>query len=194
MADASGEFSLYTVARKQLALECLEMRIMVADHQSKVRFALRALLARRPGLEVVGEADTVEKLVAGVSATQPDLLLLHWRLDKDMPNLLSTLKQACPELQVIVLSVRQEACQPALAAGAEAFVCKMDPPDKLLAAIEGIQARQDLGKGVQHAPQGQRGRGKAKTSTAESGPAGKGGLEILGLGGGKPEPVPQSGL
>ena len=152
MADASGEFSLYTVARKQLALECLEMRIMVADHQSKVRFALRALLARRPGLEVVGEADTVEKLVAGVSATQPDLLLLHWRLDKDMPNLLSTLKQACPELQVIVLSVRQEACQPALAAGAEAFVCKMDPPDKLLAAIERIQARQKAEEGLRTQP------------------------------------------
>ena len=54
------------------------MRIMVADHQSKVRFALRTLLARRPGLEVVGEADTVEKLVAVVRATRPDLLLLHW--------------------------------------------------------------------------------------------------------------------
>jgi len=170
------------------------MRIMVADHQSKVRFALRTLLARRPGLEVVGEADTVEKLVAGVRAARPDLLLLHWRLDKDMPELLSTLKQACPGLQVIVLSVRQEACQPALAAGAESFVCKMDPPEKLLAAIEGIQARQRQGKGVRPTSQDQRGRGKAKTSTAESGPAGKGGLEILGLGGGKPEPVPQSGL
>ena len=167
---------------------------MVADHQSKVRFALRTLLARRPGLEVVGEADTVEKLVAVVRATRPDLLLLHWRLGKDMPKLLSTLKQACPGLQVIVLSVRQEACQPALAAGAEAFVCKMDPPDKLLAAIEAIRARQGQGKGEQRAPQAQRGGSKAKTATAESGPTGKSGLDILGLGGGKPEPVPQSGL
>ena len=194
MADASGEFSLYTVARKQLALECLDMRIMVADHQSKVRFALRTLLARRPGLEVVAEADNVEMLVAGVSAAQPDLLLLHWRLDRDMPKLLSTLKLACPGLQVIVLSVRQEACQPALAAGAEAFVCKMDPPDKLLEAIEGIQAKEGQCKRLQDGPHEQGAGGRTKKSTAGSGPAGKGGLEVLGFGGSKPEPVPQSGL
>ena len=169
------------------------MRIMVADHQSKVRFALRTLLARRPGLEVVGEADTVEELLAGVRAAQPDLLLLHWRLDEEMSELLSTLKQVCPGLRVIVLSVRQEACQPALDAGAEAFVCKMDPPDKLLAAIEGMQAERGRSDGEQHGHQEQRSGGKASKPPAESGLEGKAGLEILGLGG-KPEPVPQSGL
>jgi DNA-binding NarL/FixJ family response regulator len=187
MADASGEFSLYTGARKQLALECLEMRIMVADHQSKVRFALRTLLARRPGLEVVGETDTVEGLLAGVGAMQPDLLLLHWRLDEEMSDLLSALKQVCPGLKVLVLSVRQEARKPALAAGAEAFVCKMDPPDKLLAAIERIQA--GPGKDADE----QRGGGRASKPSAGSRSEGEGGLELLGLGG-KAEPVPQSGL
>ena len=98
---------MYTMSRIQMTLECLDMRIMVADHQSKVRFALRTLLARRPGLEVVGEADTVEGLLAGVSAAQPDLLLLHWRLDEEMPGLLSTLKRVCPGLRVIVLDRRE---------------------------------------------------------------------------------------
>ena len=169
------------------------MRIMVADHQSKVRFALRTLLARRPGLEVVGEADTVEGLLAGVGATQPDLLLLHWRLDEEMSELLSTLKQVCPGLRVIVLSVRQEARKPALAAGAEAFVCKMDPPDKLLAVIEGIQARHGKGAGEQCGQREQRGGDGSGKPSAGGRTEGKGGLEILGLGG-KPEPVPQSGL
>jgi two-component system response regulator DevR len=117
------------------------MRIFVADHQSKVRFALRTLLVRRPGLEVVGEAATVEDLLAQVEATQPDLLLLHWRLGGTPPELLSTLKRVCPGLHVIVLSVRQETCREALAAGAEAFVCKMDPPDKLLATIDEVRVR-----------------------------------------------------
>jgi DNA-binding NarL/FixJ family response regulator len=170
------------------------MRIMVADHQSKVRFALRTLLVRQPGLEVVGEADTVEELLAGVSATQPDLLLLHWRLGDEMSELLSTLKRVCPGLHVIVLSVRQEACHDALAAGAEAFVCKMDPPEKLLAAIEGIQARHSKGKGELHSLQGQRRSGSARKQSAEGRPEGKGGIEMLGLGGRNPEPVPQSGL
>ena len=169
------------------------MRIMVADHQSKVRFALRALLARRPGLEVVGEADTVEKLLAGVGATEPDLLLLHWRFGEEMSELLSALKRECPGLQVIVLSVRQEACQPALAAGAEAFVCKMDPPDKLLAAIERIQARHSEGKGELHSHREQRRGSCVRKPSAEGRPEGKGGLEILGFGGCKPEPVRHSG-
>jgi DNA-binding NarL/FixJ family response regulator len=192
MADASGEFSLYTGARKQLATESLEMRVMVADHQSKVRFALRTLLAQRQGLEVVGEAGTAEELLAGVGAMQPDLLLLHWRLDADMLELLSSLKSVCPGLHVVVLSVRQEACQPALDAGAEAFVCKMDPPDKLLAAIEGIRAKRNRGDGKESGHQEQRSRGRARKPPAEGRSEGKGGLEILGLGG-KPEPLPQSG-
>lgn len=170
------------------------MRIMVADHQSKVRFALRTLLARQPGLEVVGEADTVEELLAGVGATQPDLLLLHWRLGDEMSEVLSTLKRICPGLHVIVLSVRQEACHDALAAGAEAFVCKMDPPDKLLAAIEGVQVRHNQGEGERYSQRGQRRGGKGGKPSAEGRSEGKGGLDILGLGGGTPEPVPQSGL
>ena len=167
---------------------------MVADHESKVRFALRTLLVRQPGLEVVGEADTVEDLLAGVGATQPDLLLLHWRLGEEMSELLPTLKRVCPGLQVIVLSVRQETCHEALAAGAEAFVCKMDPPDKLLAAISGVQARHSQDKGEKHSLQEQRCGGSVRKPSAEGESEGKGGLEILGLGGGKPEPVPQSGM
>ena len=170
------------------------MRIMVADHQSKVRFALRTLLTRRPGLEVVAEADNVEDLLTGVGATQPDLLLLHWRLGEEMSELISTLKRVCPGLHVIVLSVRQEACQEALAAGAEAFVCKMDPPDKLLAAIEEVQARHSQGKGQRYSPRGQQGSGSARKPSAEGRSEGKGGIELLGLGGKSPEPVPQSGL
>lgn len=111
------------------------MRIMVADHQLKVRFALCTLLSRQPGVEVAGEAATAEELLAQVPKTQPDLVLLHWRLYESSPDLLLNLRQICPGLRVIVLSARSEAGREALVAGAEAFVCKMDPPDKLLATI-----------------------------------------------------------
>jgi DNA-binding NarL/FixJ family response regulator len=111
------------------------MRIVVADHQYKVRFALRTLLSRQPGMEVTGEAATTEELLAQVANTQPDLVLLHWRLRESSQDLVPALKQLCPGLRVIVLSARSEAGREALVAGAEAFVCKMDPPDKLLAAI-----------------------------------------------------------
>ncbi len=114
------------------------MRIIVADCEPKVRFALRTLLGRRPGLEVVGEAAVAGELPDLVGATRPDLVLLHWRLEEAAPGLLSALHELCPNLRVIVLSARPEVGQPALLTGADAFVCKGDPPEKLLAAIEDV--------------------------------------------------------
>lgn len=112
------------------------MRILIADDQAKVRFALRVLLERQPGLEVVGEAVNREDLVAQVGTLRPDMILLAWELPGNRQSgLPSTLRQMCPDLVVIALSGRPEAHGAALAAGADAFVSKGDPPERLLAAI-----------------------------------------------------------
>ena len=112
------------------------MRILLADSQPKVRFGLRVLLERQPGLKIVGEANNVEELSAQMKAGCPDLLLLGWSLPGLAgAELLSSLREACPGLSIIVLSGRPEMRRQALAAGADAFVCKCDPPETLLAAI-----------------------------------------------------------
>jgi DNA-binding NarL/FixJ family response regulator len=113
---------------------------VVADNESKVRFALRTLLVQRARIDVVGEADCAEELLALVEAACPDLVLLHWRLQGMAAfELLPRLKEMCPDLHVIVLSARPEARQDALASGADAFVSKMDQPDKLLEALGLVQ-------------------------------------------------------
>ena len=116
--------------------EVVMMRILLADDQSKVRFALRVLLERRPGFEVAGEAVNAEGLLAQMETTCPDLVLLGWEL----PGLaavgsLSALRRIYPNLYVITLSGRPEARRAALTAGADAFVSKGDPPERLLVAI-----------------------------------------------------------
>jgi two-component system response regulator DesR len=112
------------------------IHILLADNRSKVRFALRALLRQHPDLSIAGEASDAQALVAGVEANSPDLVLLDWELQgMATAVLIAALRTACPGLRVIVLSGRPEARQAALAAGADAFVSKIDPPDKLLAAI-----------------------------------------------------------
>lgn len=123
----------------------LGMRILLADDQPHVRFALRVLLERQPGVVVVGEAIDIVELLAQVEANHPDLVLLGWEL----PGLatggaLSALRLICPELLVIALSSRSEARRAALSAGADAFVSKGDPPERLLGAIE-IQERKRSG-------------------------------------------------
>jgi DNA-binding NarL/FixJ family response regulator len=112
------------------------MRILLADGQAKVRFALRVLLERQPGYEIVGEAISAEDLLIKTAVTCPDVVLLGWELpDRTKIDLLSALRRVCPMLPVIALSAQFEARRAALAAGADAFVSKTEPPERLLAAI-----------------------------------------------------------
>lgn len=122
------------------------MKVLIADSQSKVRNALCVLLRQQAGLEIAGEATTASELLARVVDLQPDLVLLHWRLrGATGQELLADLRESCPGLRILVLSVRPESCGEALAAGADAFVSKMDQPEKLLAAIRCIRKDVDAG-------------------------------------------------
>ena len=58
------------------------MRILIADDQERVRFALRVLLAQQPGLQVVGEASNGEALLAQAGAVAADLALVDWELPR----------------------------------------------------------------------------------------------------------------
>jgi len=112
------------------------MRILLADNQPKVRFALRVLLEQHAGHEVEGEAVDAEGLLAQVELACPDLVLFAWGLPgRAAADLLLALRELCPDTFVIALSGRPEARRAALAAGADGFVSKTDPPERLLAAI-----------------------------------------------------------
>ena len=112
------------------------MRILLADDQPKVRLALRLLLERKGGLSVVGEAADAEGVLAQAKAERPDLILLDWGLlGTAAADLLAALRVICPALSVIVLSGQLGVGQEALEAGADAFVSKMDPPERLLSAL-----------------------------------------------------------
>jgi two-component system response regulator NreC len=112
------------------------MRILLADHESNVRYGLRVLLEERPELDVVGEAADAKDLLAQIEASCPDLVLLSWGLPgPEGTDLLPTLRSVCDNLYVIVLSGRPEARRAILDAGASAFISKVEPPERLLAAI-----------------------------------------------------------
>ena len=113
------------------------MHILLADDQPKVRFAMRVLLERQPGMVVAGEVANADDLLTQLTAECPELVLLSWELPGLMTaGSVSALRATCPGLAVIALSGRPEACRLALAAGADAFVSKSDPPECLLAAIQ----------------------------------------------------------
>lgn len=112
------------------------MRVLLADSRARTRFALRTLLRQTTGIEVSGEAADAASLLVQVEAIRPHLLLLDWGLwDLAATDILPALRSACPDLRVIALSGRPEDEPTVLAAGADAFVSKVDPAERLLAAI-----------------------------------------------------------
>ena len=122
------------------------MRVLVADDETNVRSALRLLLDQDPGVSAVCEAGAAECLLAQAEATRPDVVLLDWQLPGlQATDLLPALRSVCPRLVVIALSGRPEECRTALAAGVDAFVCKGDAPERLLATLSTVLAgREEL--------------------------------------------------
>ncbi len=113
------------------------MRILIADHQSKMRFALRITLERQPGLKTIGEASDAEELMAQARAICPDLAIIAWGLP-GMPvgELIAALRRFCRNPRVIILGSREETRKSSLEAGADAYVCMGDTPDELQSVID----------------------------------------------------------
>jgi len=109
-----------------------EVRILVADNDARVRSALQTLLKQEPEL-VFGECSDLESLMVQIKEFKPDLVLLDWEL-RGRPATALLFAAHTPSFgpKTIVLSGRPESEQAALAAGADAFVSKADPPEYLL--------------------------------------------------------------
>lgn len=119
-----------------LSMRVKQTHVFLADDQPQVRSALRILLDQEAAFIIVGEAANANDMVALSRVTRPDLILLDWELPGLSPlDSISALRSTFPDVKIIVLSSRMEARYEALAAGADTFISKVDPPDRLLAAL-----------------------------------------------------------
>jgi DNA-binding NarL/FixJ family response regulator len=115
------------------------IRVLLTDDRPRSRRGLRALLATCPEVEVVGEAADGWEAVCLVEKRHPDVVLMDAKMPV-MDGLEATrlIKGNWPGVKVIVLTMYASYRAEALAAGADAFVTKADPPEQLLAAILSI--------------------------------------------------------
>ncbi len=119
-----------------------KMRIVVGDRDARVRSALRMLLREESSVTLVGESSDLPSLVAQVKQLQPDLILLDWELPgRPAAALLLAREKLKYEPKVIVFSARSELEEEILAAGADAFVSKADPPEALLRAFREVTVK-----------------------------------------------------
>jgi CheY-like chemotaxis protein len=125
------------------------VRILVADGNPEVRAALHLVLDHA-GHTLTGEALDMVGLMAKAAADCPDAIIL----DVDLPGLSAGNRHAVTGLlgllnaqrrlrvgsRLIALSSSPEAGPGSIAAGADAFFCKSDPPDGLLRLLAGFSS------------------------------------------------------
>src|SRR5690348_2410613 len=111
-------------------------RLVIADDRTGTRRALRALLATRREIEVVGEAADGEEAVSLVDQLHPDLVLLDLRMPRlDGIAAAARIKALWPATRVVAHSLAVEREDEALNRGVDAFVAKGAPVDELLSAL-----------------------------------------------------------
>jgi DNA-binding NarL/FixJ family response regulator len=113
------------------------IRILLADESAKIRSALRLLLETRLDLELISEARDMQHVLAQVEDSHPACIILDWNLPgRPTRERVSVLRALVPDIKIIVMNTSPELRQQVLSEGADAFICKTDPPVKLLEVLQ----------------------------------------------------------
>ena len=113
------------------------IRILLADKKPEILSSLRLLLETRLDLELITEARDMEHVLAQVEDANPHALILDWELPgRPTRGKITVLRALIPDIKIIVINTRPELKEAVLAEGADDFICKTDPPSRLLEAIQ----------------------------------------------------------
>ena len=117
------------------------MKLLIVDDHKIVREGIENI-AKREGIQIVGEADTKESAFAQIAATNPDVITVDLSLpDGSGLEIVKWARRNSQKIGIVVLSFLDDDANllASLNAGASAFVSKSADLDEILAAI--ISAR-----------------------------------------------------
>jgi two-component system secretion response regulator SsrB len=119
--------------------------VLLADRHHGLTEGVRGLLAT--AFESVVMVADEASLIEGAGRLQPDMAIVDISLARDGNlNWLQALREHCPDLTVIVLSVHDEQSvrDAVMAAGADAFVLKRAIATDLLSAVDAVRRGRSL--------------------------------------------------
>jgi len=117
------------------------IRILIADDHAIVRAGLKQFIADQPDMVVSGEAATGSEAIALIRAGEFDVVLLDISMpDKNGIDTLKTVKQARPELPILMLSgyAEDQYAVNLLRAGAAGYLNKEAASNQLVGAIRTV--------------------------------------------------------
>ncbi len=117
------------------------IRVLVADDHPVVREGLCGLIASKPGLEVVGEAEDGEEAILQARTRQPDVVVIDLMMPrKNGLEALKEIKQENPHMRILILTsfAEDEKLFQALDAGAQGCLLKDSSPQELIRAIRDV--------------------------------------------------------
>jgi DNA-binding NarL/FixJ family response regulator len=120
---------------------------MLVDDHEVVREGLRALLNRREGLRVVGEAGTVAQAIEVALREKPDVVVMDVRLpDGSGVEACREIRSELPETRMIMLTsyADEEAVMASILAGASAYLLKQTRGQQLAEAVEAVARGESL--------------------------------------------------
>jgi DNA-binding NarL/FixJ family response regulator len=124
-----------------------EVRILLVDDHEVVREGLRALLSRREGFHVVGQAGSVAESIAEAQRTQPDVIVMDVRLpDGSGIEACREIRETLPDTKVIILTsyADDDAVFASILAGASGYVLKQTRGRAVADAIAAVARGESL--------------------------------------------------
>lgn len=122
-------------------------RILIVDDHEVVREGLRALLSKREGFDVVGQAGTMEQAISEAARSQPDVIVMDVRLpDGSGIEACREIREVRPETKVIMLTsyADDDAVFASILAGAAGYVLKQTRGAALADAIAAVARGESL--------------------------------------------------
>jgi DNA-binding NarL/FixJ family response regulator len=111
------------------------------DDHPLVREWLTNLIHQQSDLTVCGEAESAPEALERIVALRPEVAIIDLSLkDSSGIELIKDLKQTCPNVAVLVLSMHEEShyAERALRAGAKGYIMKRETTRKVIAAIRQV--------------------------------------------------------
>lgn len=124
-----------------------EVRILLVDDHEVVREGLLALLSRREGFQIVGQAGSVAESITEAERARPDIVVMDVRLpDGSGIEACREIREALPETKVIILTsyADDDAVFASILAGASGYVLKQTRGRALADAIEAVARGESL--------------------------------------------------